>query len=318
MPYENLATPRRARLALVALVATVPVGCSIRQVAVEGLADSLAASGDVYASDDDPELVREALPFALKTMEALAVESPRNRDLLLATCRGFAQYSAGFLVLDAAALEADDWEAAQRVRDRALRLSLRARDYGLRGLAVALPGVGEALRMHPDDALDGATADDVALLYWTGAAWGTAVSLAVDRPDVVADVDAVRALLHRALELDADWGAGALHDALIAVEALPEMMGGSERRALEHFERSVELSGGTRAGPYVTVAESVHVAHQDRRAFTGALERALAIDADARPSERLANLLAQRRARILLARADELFLEPLEPEPLDG
>ena len=34
-----------------------------------------------------------------------------------------------------------------------------------------------------------------------------------------------------------------------------------------------------------------------------------ASDADAHPSDRLANLVAQRRARWLLSRIDELFLE---------
>ena len=39
------------------------------------------------------------------------------------------------------------------------------------------------------------------------------------------------------------------------------------------------------------------------------LEKALAIDPDARPDERLANLIAQRRARWLLSHTDELFVD---------
>jgi len=39
------------------------------------------------------------------------------------------------------------------------------------------------------------------------------------------------------------------------------------------------------------------------------LERALAIDVDARPEWRLANLIMQHRARWLLSRSDELFAE---------
>ena len=59
-------------------------GCSVRKFAVDGLAGALASSGDVFGSDDDPELIRDALPFGLKTMEALMEESPKNRDLLFA------------------------------------------------------------------------------------------------------------------------------------------------------------------------------------------------------------------------------------------
>ncbi len=48
---------------------------------------------------------------------------------------------------------------------------------------------------------------------------------------------------------------------------------------------------------------------QDRAEFKALLEKALAIDADRQPETRLANLIAQRHARRLLARIDELFLE---------
>ena len=51
------------------------------------------------------------------------------------------------------------------------------------------------------------------------------------------------------------------------------------------------------------------VGEQDRARFEVLLRSALAVDPDAVPSERLANLLAQRRARLLLERTEELFLE---------
>ena len=87
------------------------------------------------------------------------------------------------------------------------------------------------------------------------------------------------------------------------------MLGGSPERARRHFERAVELSQGRRASPYVGYARGVLVAQQDRRGFRQTLERALAVDVAAAPADRLANLLAQERARRLLARADELFFE---------
>ena len=34
-------------------------------------ASALTSGGDTYATDDDPELVRDAVPFGLKTMEAV-------------------------------------------------------------------------------------------------------------------------------------------------------------------------------------------------------------------------------------------------------
>jgi predicted anti-sigma-YlaC factor YlaD len=62
------------------------------------------------------------------------------------------------------------------------------------------------------------------------------------------------------------------------------------------------------ASPFVAYAEAVSVGKEDRREFESLLQRALAIDPDARPEWRLANLIMQRRARWLLARVDDLFL----------
>ena len=61
------------------------------------------------------------------------------------------------------------------------------------------------------------------------------------------------------------------------------------------------------ASPFVALAEAVSVQRQDRAEFTGLLARALAVDPDLHTEWRLANLLAQRRARWLLGRADDLF-----------
>ena len=71
----------------------------------------------------------------------------------------------------------------------------------------------------------------------------------------------------------------------------------------------MELSHGELAAPFVAMAETVSVQKQDRAEFKSLLERALAIDPDAKPEWRLENMVMQRRARWLLARADELFVE---------
>jgi hypothetical protein len=46
-----------------------------------------------FATDDDPELIGDALPFALKLMEGLLDQVPQHRGLLFATSSGFTQYS---------------------------------------------------------------------------------------------------------------------------------------------------------------------------------------------------------------------------------
>jgi hypothetical protein len=140
-------------------------------------------------------------------------------------------------------------------------------------------------------------------------AWGAAISLAKDNPDLVADLPVTAALAGRALELDERFGGGAGHDFFIAYEGgRPAAAGGSVARARQAFERAIALSGGKRAAPFVTYAETVCVGAQDRTEFERLLNSALAISVDSPGPDRLANVLSQRRARWLLARIDDLFI----------
>jgi predicted anti-sigma-YlaC factor YlaD len=296
------------RVIAVLLLAPLLGACSIRGMAISAMADGLSATGGTFGSDDDPELVRAATPFALKTLEALLAERPDHPGLLLAAARGFTQYTYAFVETDAVLLEDDDPARSRQGLDRARRLYIRARDYGLRGLEVGRPGATAALSASPD-AANAFGAEHLELLYWTAAAWGAAIALGMEDPALIADFPVVQALARRAAELDPDWDQGALHDLLIPLESVPELMGGSEARARAHFRRSLELSGGQRAGPYVALAGGLAVARQDRAEFESLLAAALAVDPDAEPSLRLANLIAQKRARHLLARAEHLFLD---------
>ena len=154
------------------------------------------------------------------------------------------------------------------------------------------------------------SAKEVPLLYWTAASWGEAISLSKDNPDLIADQPIVEALIDRAYVLAPDFEAGAIDGFLITYEPSRQGAKGDPlARSREHFARAVALSRGQLAGPYVSLAETVSVQKQDRAEFQSLLNRALAVDPDARPEWRLENLLMQRRARWLLARVDELFVE---------
>lgn len=310
-PFRTRALHRR--IVVLALAAAVSAGgCSVRKIAVGGVADALTKGPDVYSSENDPELVREAVPFGLKTLESLLASLPKHEGLLLATCSGFTQYAVGFVAADAAAVPPDDFERAEALRARALNLCLRARDYGLRGLELEHAGLGARLRTEPEQAAAEIRREELPMLYWTAAAWGSAIGLGKDRPELLADVGTIRALISRGLALDEGYEAGSFHEAMIVLESLPEAMGGSRIRAQEHFDRAVALSKGGRASTFVSWAENVAVPAQDRALFDSMLDRALALDPDREPEQRLVTILMQRRARALQARADDLFLAPAD------
>lgn len=284
-------------------------GCSIKRMAVNKLGDALASGGNTFASDDDPELIKQAVPFSLKLMESLLAESPEHKGLLFATSSGFTQYGYAFVQQDADELEDTDFAAAQELRARARRLYLRARNYGLRGLDVRHTDFSETLRHDPQSAVTKLRKLDVPTAYWTAVSWAAAISVSKDDPDLIADLPIVEALIDRCLVLDESFDQGAIHSFLITYEmARQGAEGDPAARATKHYERAVELSEGQLAGPYVSYAESVMVKQQDKEQFTSLLNQALAINPDEHTDSRLVNLIMQRRARWLLSRTDELFL----------
>ena len=297
-----------------ALLLAATTSCSVNKMATKSVANSLTSGPDVFGTDDDPELIREAVPFGLKTMESLLQTLPRHRGLLLSLCRGFTSYAAGFITADANAIEASDYARATEIRERALKLFLRARGYGLRGLELDHKGITQRLQTHPDSAAREIKKTELPMLYWTAAAWGSAINLGKDRAELLADLGAVRALMERGLKLDETYDGGAFHEAMILLDALPKDMGGSPESARRHFERAVTLSQGRKASPYVTLAQSISVLTQNRREFRDLLEKALAVDPNADPSQRLATLVVQQQARDLLEREDDLFLESEDAE----
>lgn len=300
----------RRLFALMALVLALGA-CSARQLAVDRIGDAIAQGGGVFATDEDPELIRAAAPFSLKLIESLLAESPRHKGLLLAAARGFTQYAYAFVQQEAEELEERDLARALILEARARRFYRRARDYGVRGLAPMTGGdLVENLRADPRQAVRAFSTADVPLLYWTGASWGALIALSKTDPEALSDLPVVEALLDRSLELDEAFERGAIHTLLIGYEPVRKgRTGDPMARAREHFARAQQLSGGADAAPLVALAESVCVPQQRRAEFEALLREALRIDPDLVPESRLANVLAQRRARWLLSRIDNLFTE---------
>ena len=296
----------QAALASVAIIVFSSSGC-VRQLLVNSAADLLSqgGSGGAIARDEDPELVAEALPFTLKTMESLLEETPHHQGLLTALSSGFTQYAQGFVLpqsYDA------DFREADRIEKRAKRLHLRAHRYGMRALGERHHGFGEALEKKPNQAAQGLSKDDIEAMYWTGASLMAAVALSTDDMATVAELPKAEALLQCALELDPDWGEGSIHEIVLAYEGRSETLGGSAKRSQAHFAKAVELTKGLKLSPYVSLAEAVAVPSQDRKLFDRLIAQALEIDIEAAPEYRLANEIARRRALWLQTHAEDLIL----------
>jgi predicted anti-sigma-YlaC factor YlaD len=293
-------------LLLVAMASLLLAACSVKKTAVNIVGDTLAGSGGVYASDDDPELIREAIPFGLKTYEGLLEVSPEHEGILLAAAGGFTAY-AYMLQDDADQLDETDLPQARKLRVRARKLYLRGRDYALRGLEVEHPRFTAVLETDRNSALALTTEDDVSFLYWAGASWAGALSASKDDLDLIAELPTAGALVGRVLELDETYDLGAAHEFFISYEG--GRPGGSVAQARRHYQRALDISGGLRASVHLALAEAVTVKEQNLAEFRSLISAALAVDPDRAPELRLVNTIARRRARWLESRIPDLFVD---------
>lgn len=293
-------------------------GCSVRSYALRSVADAMSGPGGNYGTDDDPELVRSAAPFGLKTMEQLAEALPKHRPLRLAMASGFTQYAYAFINEDADRAADKSVNQGQALWMRARRLYLRARDYALAGLEIAHPGTKSSLRGTERGAwkavLDKMTLEDVPYLYWCGASWALAISTAKDDPSLLGELEVVDAIMSRALALDEAYDDGAIHEFYVSFDAArSEQQGGGPGRARQHLERAMALSQGHKLGSQVAFAEGVLVQQQKKAEFVQMLKKVVDTDVysedPAWKKQRLANIVARERARWLLSKQSDLFAE---------
>lgn len=288
-------------------------GCSIKKFALRATADALSGTGGGYGTEDDPNLVRDAAPFGLKTMETLAESLPDHRPIRLALASGFTQYAYAFVNQDADRAEDKDIAQARLLWTRSRRLYLRGRNYALAGLDIGYPGSRAALlggdRAQWSAFLNKMKADDVPYLYWCAAAWALAVSTAKDDANLIGDLPVIDVIMQRAQALSPDYDEGAIHEFYVSFDAArsPQQGGGPER-AKAHLDQAQKLGRGYKLGSIVSYAEGVLISQQKKAEFVQLLRKVVDTDVysedPAWRQQRLANIIAQQRARWLLGKSD--------------
>lgn len=325
------------KIILLLMVLLLPGCATVKKAGINMISDVMAGEGssELFTGDDDPELVKDALPFILKMYEMLAGENPDDSDLLLATGSTFIMYSNIFIQTRAEMLSDDYYEEQTAMLSRAKKMYHRGTGYVLRAMELNHEGLGALLDQGMiDKALAEMTVKDVPALYW--AASGIMGEFSTDPFDFNLSPQIYKpvAFAYKALELDETFNNGALHDLLILVNgSMPEAMmfkaGGQKEpetasfvreyyssrnaetpyeRARYHFNRSLEISGGVSAGPYISLASTVSVNEQNYPEFEELLTNALEIDPEEYPEMRLAGIIYRDKARWLLDHRSDYFL----------
>jgi predicted anti-sigma-YlaC factor YlaD len=117
-------------------------------------------------------------------------------------------------------------------------------------------------------------------------------------------------MLERASVLDPELNHGAVWEVLMSFyAAAPESLGGGRDKALDAYAKALDYSKGQSPSLYIAYAKSFCVPAQDGAGFDCALDKALAIDPDSRPEERLALTIAHGQAAWLKAHKADYILE---------
>ena len=303
-------------LALFFIVCLAVSSCSLNKIVINKVSDTLSGTGfnTVFMGDTDPQLVGDALPFAIKMYETLLAQNPNHPGLIVTTGSLFVMYANAFVQGPAEMLPLSQYEEKRFQMIRAKNLYLRGVQILERGINNKYPDLlgewGPVENPEFTKALSAIKKEDISLFYWYAA--GTLSAYALDAFDISLGlrVPQIMAIMNRAYELDGNYNSGAIDELfLIVYGALPDGMGGDTEKALIHYKRALEKSNGQTAGPYVSYAQTVAVNAQDYEEFKKNLEMALAIDPAADQNNTLVNIINQRKARHLLAKAPELFVD---------
>ncbi|MCC6747822.1 MAG: hypothetical protein IT371_09205 [Deltaproteobacteria bacterium] len=300
---------RVATLALLGLAGSA--GCSFQRMALDQTATILKKGMPAFEREGDYELAAAALPPNVKMIEGFLQTGPDSEDLLLMAAQAFTSYA--MVVLE------DRWESAEEDSPAAEELRLRAKNtylrgyrYGLQLLELRHPGITQVVEKGREPELLAALAkmepEDAVGLFWTGMPLGSAINLGRDDVQLISRLPKVKALVRRAVELDEAYYHAGSHMVLGAMKgSTAKMLGGEPEEARKHFERALSLTGRRFLLIHVMYATTLAVQLQDKALYKKLLDEVVHADLSIDPDQKLANVVAQRRARRALAKIDEMF-----------
>ncbi len=261
----------------------------------------------------DVDLVGDGMPGSILQLEGLYATLPDDEQVGLELLRAYVSYGQGWVEPSAEEAEArGDLDGARELFVRARLLYLRARNIGLHHLRLRDEQIDARIRQGGDSfdhylAERYTSREDVPFLLWTGYAWGSAINVSREDPELVLDLTTVKSFVERAVVLDETYFEyGGLTFLGAIASATPESSGGDPARGREFFERALAGTSRTFFTVQLQYARSYAVTTGDRALFIRLL-REIIDGGDPRPEVRLANRIARRSAIRLLRRVDEFF-----------
>jgi hypothetical protein len=245
-------------------------------------------------NQDDPELIRDGLPTLMLTMDSMIQGSPDSPQLLAAGASLYATYGAVFAVGE----------------ERALKLTARARRYGLQAMCETYEPSCVWPNVTYDEfvaTLDGMDDGDADLLFSYGLASLAYLRARSSSWDTVAELPLIQALFDYYLNISGDEVNSSVYTYIGVIHSLrPSALGGQPELAREYFEKAIAESDGRDLSAKVEYAKGYAKMLYKRELHDRLLNEVLEADPN-HDGFVLTNVMAQKEAVTLLAEADEYF-----------
>lgn len=304
----------------------------LQHAAAGTTAELLAMAQPALNEESDYEMAARAIPGALKTIEGFYVadESPILRGILT---EGYCQYATAFVE--------DEWEIAKFAKQpdqveyhnlRASKMFARCMNYAFMDLPA---GTEKDFFGAPDVALKRINAmgqKERTPFMWAIVGLGGMVNHNLTRVELLSMLPTVKAGLERLVvldkaahgDIDGTKSVPCKADCVVRL-ALPHIalglvysaasaqFGGDAKRATDEFQIALRITAdkdhpdGKMLLARTLWAYRVGLQTNDRKLFHDQLVKVLETDPAIWPEQRLANEVAQRRARRYLSHEKELF-----------
>ena len=277
-------------------ILTIPAACiPNKQMTVGSAATLLEDVANSSYKQSDLRVIREGMPAYLMLMDGMVEAMPENERLLITAAQAYSSFASAFI-------EAED-------KDYARALYARAKKYALRSLEKR--GLKNPVSKPFDEfeaGLIGLGKDDVPYMFWTAASWGSWIRLNMSSMAALAELPRVEALMKRVLVLDEQFYYGGPHLFMgIWFASRPKIAGGDLSKARHHFSKALALSQGKFLMTQIYYADQYAKKTFDKDLFVSTLNNVLNTPADQIPELTLLNTVAHKKAKKLLAEADEYF-----------
>jgi hypothetical protein len=297
----------------VALVGAAGCGEFLRGQALGQTSGILARAQPSLQQESDYELAARAIPGALKTIEGFyIVNTDKTEELIPVLTEGYCQYGTAFVE--------DEWEIAKFAHNPELEAyhNTRATKMFMRCLNYALKTLGSDFQKDLFAAPDIAAAriaktEHRQALMWAAFGLGSIIFHNLGNSDLTALRGTVEAMMKRVVELDAAHPpSDKLYAALPHVGlgqlygAIGPALGGDPAKAAAEFQTAIKISDDKLLLARTLWGYSGKISG-NRALFHDQLKKVLETPPSIWPEQRLANEVAQRRARRYLSHEKEWF-----------